>query len=114
MENKEILHWRTAMETPYLSGDELELGKEYLLEISKVTTDNEVYDTKERKKTKKVAIHFKNAKKPMILTKIKAKNISMVLKTPNMMQWIGKTITIYSKLETHFGQEFPVINVKNK
>ena len=104
-------HWRTLMNLPYLSGEEIELGKEYTLEIEKIG-EAEVFDKKKNGNEKKIIVFFKATAKGMILTNTKAKAISKVLGSGIPANWVGKKIIIFSKVEKHFGNEFPVINVK--
>ncbi len=105
------VHWRKAMNLPFLSGEEIELGKEYQMTIESIG-EAEVYDQSSKKKEQKIVIYFAGTKKGMILTKIKAKAITFAVGSGIMTNWVGKKIILFSKLEKHFGQEMPVINIK--
>lgn len=105
------VHWRKAMNLPFLSGEEIELGKEYTMTIESIG-EADVFDSGTKKKEAKIVIYFAGTKKGMILTKVKAKAITFVTGSGVMANWIGKKLTLFSKVEKHFGQEMPVINIK--
>lgn len=108
--SEKFLHWRKQLKTPYLNGDEL--PKEGIDVTITEFKEVDIYSQSEKRKTDHTILVFKEFKKPMILTVRKAKSISNVLQTSNMYDWIGKTIHIFPKEEKHFGEYFPVINVK--
>ncbi len=97
------------MKTRFLSGDELqENGQVVTIESYNGT---EFFSPKSKAQEEHVVLKFKEIGKPMILTNRKAKQISKVLDTPLMDDWVGKAITIFPKDEKHFGEFFPVINI---
>lgn len=103
-------HWRKVMKTRFLSGDELqEKGQVVTIESYDGT---EFFSPKSKAQEEHVVLKFKEIGKPMILTNKKAKAISKVLDTPLMDEWIGGKVTIFPKSEKHFGEWFPVINIK--
>jgi hypothetical protein len=99
------------MNLPFLSGEEIELGKEYTMTVESIG-EAEVFDQQTKKKEQKIVIYFAGTKKGMILTKVKAKAITFCMGSGTLNQWIGKKLTLFSKMEKHFGQEMPVINIK--
>jgi len=110
MGTKTNSHWRKVMGTTFLSGDELE-------ENGNVVTiesydEEKFFSPKSKTQGDHVVLKFKEISKPMILTNRKAKQISKTLSTPQMDDWVGKTITIYPNQEKHFGEYFKVINIK--
>ena len=107
---KKNSHWRKIMNTKFLSGDELEKdGQVVTIESYK---EEQMFSQESKQKEPQVILKFSQIQKPMILTTRKAKQISKVLSTPQMDEWVGKSITIYPKQEKHFGEFFAVINVK--
>ena len=105
------VHWRKAMNLPFLSGEEIELGKEYTMTVESIG-EAEVFDSAVKAKAAKIVIYFTGTKKGMILTKVKAKAITFCTGSGIMSNWFGKKLVLFSKIEKHFGQEIPVINIK--
>ncbi len=103
-------HWRTIMNTRFLNGDEL--PKDGIVVKIDGYSNEQFYSPKSKEKEDHVILSFDKFKKPMILTNRKAKQISKALDTPMMDKWIGKTICIVPVQEKHFGEWFPVINIK--
>ena len=110
METKTNSHWRKVMGTTFLSGDELEENGNVVTIES--YNEEKFFSPKSKSQEDHVVLKFEQIAKPMILTNRKAKQISKTLSTPQMNDWIGKTITIYPNQEKHFGEYFKVINIK--
>jgi len=110
MEKAENTHWRKILKTPYLNGEEI--PKEGVSVVIKGFSQVEMYSQKEKEKEGHAVLELEGIAKPMVLTNRKAKQISKVLGTPLMAEWIGKSIHIFPVNEKHFGETFPVINVK--
>lgn len=109
METKKT-HWRTLLNTKYLNGDEI--AKDGSVVTITGYEKEEIFSQKSREKEEHVTLVFKQFDKPMILTNRKAKQIAKVTGSAMVEDWIGKTITIFPVQEKHFGEWFPVINVK--
>ena len=109
METKKT-HWRTLLETAFLSGEELQ--KEGQIVVIKDYEKVELYSPKSNSKEEHIVLNFNEFKKPMILTNRKAKQISKVLDSQYVEDWVGKSINIFPKEEKHFGNFMPVINIK--
>lgn len=103
-------HWRTLLNTKYLNGDEI--PKDGVVVTIVGFTKEDIFSQKSKEKEEHVTLKFKQFDKPMILTNRKAKQISKVLESSIVEDWINKTITIHPVQEKHFGEWFPVINVK--
>lgn len=103
-------HWRKVLNTKFLSGDEL--NKDGQVVTIESYNEEKFFSPKSKAQEDHVVLKFKEIAKPMILTNRKAKQISKVLNTPMMDEWVGGTITIYPKQEKHFGEFFAVINIK--
>jgi hypothetical protein len=110
MKKPQDSHWRKVMNTKFLNGDELQEDGQVVTITS--YKEEELYSQKAKDVEKHVTLLFKEFEKPMILTNRKAKQISNVLETSLMDEWVGKTVTIYPKQEKHFGDWFAVINIK--
>lgn len=110
MSNTKDSHWRKVMNTKFLSGDELE--KDGQIVTIESYNGEEFFSPKTKTKEDHVVLKFKELSKSMILTNRKAKQISNVLNTPLMDEWVGRKIKIYPNQEKHFGEFFPVINIK--
>jgi len=107
---KKNTHWRKVMNTKYLNGDELPENGSVVTIVEAETV--EIFSPKTRDKEEHTLLKFKAIDKPMILTNRKAKQLSQVVGSALMADWIGEKIHIYPKQEKHFGEWFPVINVK--
>jgi|TARA_B110000908_G_scaffold128298_1_gene150640 hypothetical protein len=110
MEEKENTHWRKVMNTKFLNGDEIPL-EGFVVKIEKYTEER-FYSPKAKKNEDHVMLWFKNIDKPMILTNRKAKQLSRVLRSPFMADWLEKDILLTPISEKHFGEIFKVIHVK--
>jgi hypothetical protein len=110
IENKEATHWRKVMSTPFLNGEEIpEAGQVVTIDSYK---KEKLFSPKSKKEEELITLKFKEIAKPMILTNRKAKQISKVIGSEYMADWIGKTITIFPIKEKHFGDYFKVIHAK--
>lgn len=110
MEQKENTHWRKVMNTKFLNGDEISPSGQ-LVTIEKYTEER-FYSPKAKKNEDHVMLWFKNIDKPMILTNRKAKQLSRVLASPFMSDWLDKNVLLTPISEKHFGEIFKVIHVK--
>ena len=110
MEQKENTHWRKVMNTKFLNGDEIPQSGQ-LVTIEKYTEER-FYSPKAKKNEDHVMLWFKNIDKPMILTNRKAKQLSRVLASPFMSDWLDKNVQLTPISEKHFGEIFKVIHVK--
>ena len=102
-------HWRKILEMPYLNGSELQ--GDVLVTIQEYKQEN-FFSPSTKRKEDHTIIYFKEIKKGMVLNSRKAQVIERLFKTPLMDEWIGQTLTLYSKDEKHFGIIYPVITVK--
>ena len=110
MEQNQNTHWRTIMNTKFLSGDELpEDGKVVTI---KDFSNEKFFSPRTKKEEDNVILLFNELSKPMILTNRKAKQISKALGTPFMGEWANKQVHIYPVIEKHFGEMFKVVNIK--
>jgi hypothetical protein len=109
MENNKT-HWRKFLNTAFLSGDEI--PTEGVVVTITGFEATEVYSQASKSKQEEGTLTFKEIDKPMILTNRKAKQISAVIGSSFMEEWIGKTVKLYPVQEKHFGAIMPVINVK--
>lgn len=107
--NKES-HWRRVMNTAFLNGDEI--NKEGVIVTIKAYKSEDIFSQKTKAKEPHVTLFFDELKKPMILTNRKAKQISNVIESPLMDNWIGKKVCLFPVKEKHFGEFFEVINIK--
>tara|TARA_R110002020_G_scaffold59128_2_gene161536 strand:- start:232 stop:723 length:492 start_codon:yes stop_codon:yes gene_type:complete len=103
-------HWRKFLNTAFLNGDEI--PKEGVVVTIIGFEATEVYSQASKSKQEEGTLSFKELEKPMILTNRKAKQISAVVGSSFMEDWIGKTVTLFPVNEKHFGQVMPVINIK--
>lgn len=108
--NEEDKHWRTVLNTKFLSGDEL--PKE-----GKVVTilgyKKEIFFSPKAKADEEhIVLNLKGVVKPVILSNRKSKQISKALDTPYMNKWIGGNILLFPVKEKHFGEYFNVITIK--
>ena len=110
MEQKENTHWRKVMNTKFLNGDEISL--EGLVVTIEGYTEERFYSPKAKKDEDHVMLQFKGLDKPMILTNRKAKQLSRVLLSPFMADWVGQDVLLIPINEKHFGELFKVIHVK--
>ena len=102
-------HWRKILEMPYINGSEL-VG-DVLVTIKEYKTENFFSPSKKRKEDHAI-LYFNELKKGMVVNSRKAQAIERILGTPLMEEWVGKTLTIFSQDEKHFGIVYPVITVK--
>ena len=98
------------MNTKFLNGDEISPSGQ-LVTIEKYTEER-FYSPKAKKNEDHVMLWFKNIDKPMILTNRKAKQLSRVLASPFMSDWLDKNVLLTPISEKHFGEIFKVIHVK--
>jgi len=110
MEQKENTHWRKVMNTKFLNGDEIPL--EGFVVTIEGYTEEKFYSPKAKKDEDHVMLQFKGLDKPMILTNRKAKQLSRVLRSPFMADWVGQDVLLAPINEKHFGELFKVIHVK--
>ena len=105
-----MTHWKKFFDYRFISAEELD-GKEVILTISGVTTD-EVYSQSARAKEKKAALKFKETDKMVILNATHARTITPILGTPQVEQWTGKRICLYPVAIQAFGQNVEAIRIK--
>jgi len=106
---KSKTHWRSLLNTEYLSAEELTGEVTVTIESYKSV---QVYSQSSKTKEDNIALKFKELKKPMILTKRKAKEITKILGTGYVEDWLGTQITLYGLREKFFGDYMDVIHVK--
>ena len=111
MSNKERedSHWRKVLKTTYLSGDEVD--GELLVTIEDYESET-FFSPSTRSEEEHTILKIKEFKKGIILNTRKAKQITTALKSKYMLDWIGKTVTLFTKREKHFGVMHDVITFK--
>jgi len=106
----ENTHWRKIMNTKFLSGDEL--PKDGVVRVIKGWKEESFFSPKSRQNEDHITIEFVGIDKHMILTNRKAKEISKVIGSPQMADWINKEVLLIPISEKHFGEVFQVIHVR--
>jgi len=106
-----MTHWKKFFSYKFISAEELD-GKEVILTIAEITTD-EVYSQSARAKEKKAALKFRETDKMVILNATNARKITEIMGTPQVENWIGKRICLYPLAIQAFGQNVDAIRIKN-
>lgn len=106
-----MTHWKKLTNPKYLGAYEiLTLGTDLILTIKSVSL--EMVKGEDGKEEQCVVLKFVEPEKPMILNKTNMKQIEKIHKTPDIEQWPGKKIQIYSARVKAFGDIVDALRIR--
>jgi len=102
-------HWRTIAKMPYLNGVQLK-GEEVVTIMG--FKEESFYSPKDKQNMISIVMYVSGHSEGIILGTRKNKQLEKIL-GGDMSTWAGQKITIFPQEEKHFGEWFPVVNIKD-
>lgn len=106
-----MAHWKKFFNYDYLGAYSLEDVEGDLIVTIKSLGVEKVIGANGKKEDCLVC-HFTDADKPMILNRTNCKIIEKLYKSPNIEDWKGKRIQLYSKMVSAFGSETDALRIR--
>lgn len=104
-------HWRKNIDQRYLGSYSFPEGKDVILTISDVKTEEITGNA--NKKTKCNLVYFKEQEKPMVLNRTNSKQIQKLYNTPYLEDWVGKKIQLYITKVAAFGDTTDALRIRD-
>ena len=106
-----MTHWRKYRDQRFIGSWDIETGKDITVTIEKIERGKVNTD---RGEANLPILYFKGGKKGMVLNVTNAQIIEHNLKSPDIEEWIGKQITLYTAKVKVSGQLVDAIRVKRQ
>lgn len=105
-----MAHWKKFMDKNYLGSWDIE-DKDLVLTIKSVGVES--VSNPSGKSEEKLVMHFVEDYKPMILNATNCKAIEKVCGTPDIENWVGNKVSIFTTKITAFGEETDALRIRS-
>ena len=106
-------NWKKIYTSDYLGSWDLETEGDVVVTIEFFKLDRVQANESIQSKQDVITLKFREFDKPMIINRTNAKAITKVTGSYDMKDWIGKRVSLYTKLVKAFGEEVMALRIRS-